>query len=243
MTDTLRIAHCSDIHLDPDSHGGGARNDRQREAFATALEALGAHRPDLLLLAGDLFESNGAGADTIHWAMETLGRLPFPVVMIPGNHDCMDERAIYRRHDFNRIPNVRLLAAEDGEITRLPELGVAAWGKGMVEHSPAYRPLAGCPERPAGCRWYLGLAHGLFVPHGGDTYRSSPIHQGEIERSDCDYLALGHHHAAMELVGGKATAAYSGSPTDTVGRGPTYVIVELSSARAPVLDVHVVGAG
>jgi len=242
MTETLRIAHCSDIHLDPDSYGGVARNDRQRQAFALALDAMSAHRPDLLLLAGDLFESNSAGADTIHWAMEALGGLSFPVVMIPGNHDCMDGGAIYRRHDFNRIPNVRLLAAEAGEVTWLPELGVAAWGKGMVDHTPDYRPLAGCPTRPEGCRWWLGLAHGLFVPHGCDTHRSSPIHQVEIERSDCDYLALGHHHAALELVSDKATAAYSGSPTDTVGRGPTYVIVDLSPERAPVLNVHVVGA-
>jgi len=242
MTDTLRIAHCSDVHLDPESPGTGARNTRQREAFAVALQAMAAHRPDLLLLAGDLFESNGAGVDTIHWAMETLGRLPFPVIMIPGNHDCMDERAIYRRHDFNRVPNVRLLAAEQGEIARLPDLGVAAWGKGMVEHAPEYRPLAGCPGRPENCRWFLGLAHGLLVPHGGDTHRSSPIHMADIESSACDYLALGHHHAAMELVSDKATAAYSGSPTDSVGRGPTYVIADLSVAQPPSVAVHVVRA-
>jgi DNA repair exonuclease SbcCD nuclease subunit len=242
MTETLRIAHCSDIHLDPESRGDNARNGRQRAAFATALQAMAAHRPDLLLLAGDLFDSNAASAETIRWAMEALGALPFPVIMIPGNHDCMEEGAIYRWHDFNRIPNVRLLAAEQGEIARLPDLGVAAWGRGMVEHTPDYQPLAGRPGRPNGCRWYLGLAHGLFVPHGGDTHRSSPIHIAEIESADCDYLALGHHHAAMELVSDKATAAYSGSPTDSIGRGATYVIAELAVTRPPAVAVHLVDA-
>ena len=241
MTGGLRIAHCSDVHL-----GGGylgdARDERLRAAFAAALDDMCAHNPDLLLLAGDLFESNSVDAGTIQWAMETLSRTPVPVVMIPGNHDCMEPDAIFRRHDFNRIPNVRLLASEAGEVVRLPDLGVAVWGKGMVEHCPENRPLAGCPDRPDGCRWYLGMAHGLFVPHGGDTHRSSPIHMREIEGSACDYLALGHHHAALELVGERWTAAYSGSPTDTVGRGPTYVIVDLATDATPALDVHVVGA-
>jgi exonuclease SbcD len=249
MTDALRIVHCSDIHLDGDVHGlgpheglgtSGGTGDFYREAFAAALADMRAHNPDLMLLAGDLFDANTATLETIHWAMETLGQLPFPVVMIPGNHDCMQDHAIYRRHDFNRIPNVRLLAAPAGEIAFLPELGVAAWGKGMVEHSPRYSPLGGCPERPTGCRWYLGLGHGLFVPHRGETDRSSPIHMREIEASACDYLALGHHHAAMELVTDKATAAYAGSPTDTIGRGATYVVVDLADGRAPAVVVHTI---
>jgi DNA repair protein SbcD/Mre11 len=246
MTDTLRIAHCSDIHLDGDVSGlglNGAGSDFYRDGFAAALAAMRAHNPDVMLLAGDLFDANSATAETIRWAMAILGQLPFPVVMIPGNHDCMQDDAIYRRYDFNRIPNVRMLAAPAGEIAFLPELGVAAWGKGMVEHSPRYSPLGGCPERPAGCRWYLGLGHGLFVPHRGETDRSSPIHMREIEASACDYLALGHHHAAMELVTDKAMAAYSGSPTDTIGRGATYVVVDLADGRAPVVAVHTIAQG
>ncbi|MGE4220960.1 MAG: exonuclease SbcCD subunit D, partial [Alphaproteobacteria bacterium] len=167
---------------------------------------------------------------------------PFPIVMIPGNHDCMEAGAIYRRYDFNRIDNVTMLNAEAGELTLLSELDVAVWGKGMVEHTPQYSPLAGCPERPADCRWFLGMGHGLFVPHRGDTGRSSPIHMREIEANACDYLALGHHHAAMELMTDQSSAAYSGSPTDTVGRGPTYATVDLAEGRPARLEIHTVKA-
>jgi hypothetical protein len=38
----------------------------------------------------------------------------------------------------------------------------------------------------------------------------------------------------------KATAAYSGSPTDTIGRGATYVVVDLADGRAPVVAVHTI---
>jgi sirohydrochlorin ferrochelatase len=62
----------------------------------------------------------------------------------------------------------------------------------------------------------------------------------EIEDSPCDYLALGHHHAAMELVTPRVAAAYSGSPTDSIGRGATYVVVELGAARPAALRVHMI---
>lgn len=243
MTHRLRIAHCSDIHLDsmvPGQQGADTANAATREAFAAALAAMCGHGPDLVLLAGDLFDHNRATPHSINWAMEILGNLPVPVIMIPGNHDCMEEGAIFHRYDFNRIPNVHLLAAAAGEMAHIPRLGVKAWGKGMVEHSRAYSPLGGIPDRPGDCRFYLGLGHGLFVPHGGDTDRSSPIHMREIEASHCDYLALGHHHAAMELVTESATAAYSGSPTDKIGRGRTFVLVDLATDGKPELAVHTV---
>jgi exonuclease SbcD len=234
MTDTLRIAHCSDVHLD----GDGMASDFTRRAFASALAAMYAHAPDLLMIAGDLFDTNDASAETIAWAMAALGGLPFPVVMIPGNHDCMEEGAIFRRHDFNEIANVDLLTAADGELVRVDVLGIAVWGKGMVRHGVEYQPLGGCPPRPSDCQWYLGLGHGLFVPPGEQTHRASPIHLHEIEASPFDYLALGHHHAAMELVSDGVSAAYSGSPTDTIGRGATYVIADLAAGRAPCVNVH-----
>ncbi len=243
MADTLRIAHCSDIHLDGDGYGNGTGAEARegyRRAFAKALAEMAAHRPDLMLLAGDLFDANDATPETIRWAMELLGRQPYPIVMIPGNHDCLERDGIYRRYDFNSIANVRMLSAEAGEVVRIDALNLAAWGKGMVDHSTSYRPLAGCPERPGDCRWFLGLGHGIFVPHGEGSHRSSPIHMQEIEDSPCDYLALGHHHAAMELVTPRVAAAYSGSPTDSIGRGATYVIVELGAARPAALRVHTI---
>jgi DNA repair exonuclease SbcCD nuclease subunit len=233
MTDRLRIAHCSDIHLGADGSIPAK--------FACALDAMVRQRPDMMLLAGDLFDTNGVDDATVLWAMEALGRLPFPVAMIPGNHDCLSGDAVFRRHDFGRLANVRLLADEQGSRAIFPELGVGVWGKGMIEHSPDFRPLAGSPARPDGVRWHLGLGHGLFVPRGEASERASPIRMEEIEQAGFDYLALGHHHAAMELVTPAATAAYSGSPTDDVGRGATYAIVDLAAGLAPALAIRIVG--
>ena len=246
MTDRLRIAHCADIHLDSSGYGQAMGADGSvfhRDAFAAALEEMRGHDPHMMLLAGDLFDSNRATSGTIEWAMRVLGEQPFPVLMIPGNHDCLETGSIYHRYDFNALANVQMILAHDGEIVRVPGLDVACWGRGMVEHHRLYSPLGGLPPRPAGVRWYLAMAHGLFVPHGGDTDRSSPIHAREIDASPCDYIALGHHHAAMELGDERVLAAFAGSPTDKVGRGPTYIMCELSEDAPPSVMVHLVEKG
>tara|TARA_Y100000588_G_scaffold78634_2_gene82167 strand:+ start:869 stop:1729 length:861 start_codon:yes stop_codon:yes gene_type:complete len=239
MTKRLRFAHCSDIHLDGDAGEMiEGHVDHYKSGFARALMEMQRHKPDMLLIAGDLFDANTASDETITWAMDILSDQPLPIVMIPGNHDCLEPGAIYHRYDFNKIPNLQMIDAEEGATARVDTLDVAVWGKGMVEHSPDFLPLDSCPERPTDCSWYLGMGHGIFVPHGGETDRSSPIPMQHIEDSVCDYLALGHHHAAMELVNEKATAAYSGSPTDTIGRGATYVIIDLADDAAPAVNVH-----
>ena len=63
MTDTLRVAHCSDIHLDGDHYHHDRyvnASDYYREMFDRVLQEMRGHDPDLMLLAGDLFDSNQA---------------------------------------------------------------------------------------------------------------------------------------------------------------------------------------
>ena len=99
----LRIAHASDIHLDTDYFGGEedlTSRDYCRGVFLALLEGIEKQAPQLLMLPGDLFDSNRASRDTIEWAMELLSALPWPVVMIPGNHDCLEPGGFFHRHDF-----------------------------------------------------------------------------------------------------------------------------------------------
>jgi DNA repair protein SbcD/Mre11 len=239
MSNTLRIAHCSDIHLD----GDVLHPDHYRDGFARVLSAMRDEQPQLMLVAGDLFDANSATDDTIRWAMNQLAEQPCPVVMIPGNHDCLLDDAIFRRYDFDALPNVEMLLAPNGELRELTGLATAVWGKGMLDHTPEHQPLANCPARPDGVTWYLGLGHGMYIPEGTYSDRSSPIHEREIGESPCDYLALGHHHAALEVHNGDTFAAYCGSPTDTVGAGATYAVIDLAVGRAPMFAIRVLDEG
>jgi len=170
--------------------------------------------------------------------MERLGGLPFPVLMIPGNHDCLEEGAIYLRYDFNAIPNVQMLTEGEGEQREVPGLDAVVWGKGMVEHSTEFRPLAGLPEPDPG-RWNLAMGHGIYVGRDGFTFRSSPVEARQIARSGYDYIALGHHHALLDVSANGTAAYYSGAPVPiSPDRAGTYLVIELAPDQPATVHVR-----
>ena len=213
----LRVLHTSDVHLTPFDHRraedaapvGGAISEE--DAFVRLVDRVLEERADLFLIAGDLFDSNRVDEPEILFVEAQLSRLSCPVVVIPGNHDCCEDGSIYRRFDFGDLgDHVHALTAAEGELLTLDHLDVTLWGKGLVEHVPANRPLAGVPARVGG-NWFIGLAHGLVVPDAGEL-RSSLILPDEIAASALDYLALGHVHVFRDVSHGATRAFYPGSP-------------------------------
>lgn len=247
MKQPLRIAHASDIHLDTDYYGGAdnlASRDYYRGVFAGLLTEIAGHKPDLMLLPGDLFDSNRPSEDTVHWCMERLGEAPFPIALIPGNHDCLEQGGVLLRHDFSRVPNVEMLLSSEGELREFPQLNAAVWGKGMVEHSTEYRPLHGLPAAQRE-RWNLAMGHGIYVGRDAFSYRSSPIEARQIARSGYDYIALGHHHALLDVSAKSADSAlgtaayYCGAPVPiSSDRKGTYLTVDLQPDAEAQVTIH-----
>ena len=101
----LKILHTADVHLDCDSYGKAEQRQAHRalyyRCFETIIERAIAAEVDVLLIAGDLFDHNRVPDETIAFVQEQLRRLQRPVVILPGNHDCLYTHAIYDRHDFH----------------------------------------------------------------------------------------------------------------------------------------------
>src|SRR5712692_6992273 len=89
----LRLLHTADIHLDSDGCGNAAEQaahrERERRIFRRIVECALTERVDLLLIAGDLFDHNRVPDETVEFARRELDRLRSPVVVLPGNHDCL----------------------------------------------------------------------------------------------------------------------------------------------------------
>jgi DNA repair exonuclease SbcCD nuclease subunit len=210
----LRLIHTSDVHLESDTFGSGPRGemfrDSVRRAFAGVIDVANANSADLLLIVGDLFDSNRITADALDFAMNQIGRARMPVVMIPGNHDAHDERSVYAALSPASLPrNLHLILDPEGVSLEFPGLEARVWGRALVEHSPEYRPLSGLPE-PVPHAWNIGLAHGFFTE--AETTRSSPITPAEIAASGYDYIALGHIHVVGDVSQGRTRAFYCGTP-------------------------------
>jgi DNA repair protein SbcD/Mre11 len=215
-TQALKILHTADVHLDLDGYGSDAHTRRHRDiihqAFSTVIDLGIQEDVDLLLIAGDLFDSNQPSDEAVDFAIQEIRRVGRPIVLIPGNHDRLTTASIYHKVNLPAAcPNLLLITHPTGESHPLAAHHLVLWGRGMVEHEPAYHPLAGMPRRQ-GDAWHVALGHGFFVPDDVPPQRSSPIYAAEIRQSAWDYIALGHCHVFADVSQGSVMAYYSGAP-------------------------------
>ena len=222
----LRVLHTGDVHLGSDGYGDAARRaahqERYRRAFEGIVDRALADRVDLVLIAGDLFDHNRVGDETVAFVRAELDRLRQPVVILPGNHDVLEVNAVHDRHDLAAgASHVHVIRRPDGETIEFPTLDVVVWGRAMEAHTPEFRPLAHLPGRDER-RWCLAMAHGFFYEERQRPERSSPIFADEIRDAGWDYVALGHQHVQTDVGQGGVAAYYSGAP-----------VIEWSDAEAP----------
>jgi DNA repair exonuclease SbcCD nuclease subunit len=216
MKRSLRVLHTADVHLDSDGYGDPAQQvahrERERRVFQQIVDRALSDEVDLVLIAGDLFDHNRAADETVAFVRAELDRLRQPVVILPGNHDCLYANGIYDRHDFTAgASHVRVLRRLDGEIVEFPELDAVVWGRAMKEHERTFQPLAHIPGRDDR-RWRLAMAHGFFYEARQAPERSSPIFADEVRDTGWDYIALGHHHLQADVSQGRVAAWYAGAP-------------------------------
>ena len=231
---SLRILHTADLHLDSPFEGLGAgkaavRRKEQRELLAALAELAAREQVDLVLLAGDLLDSDGNYAETGETLVRCLKQIRVPVFISPGNHDCYTASSPYARL---RMPeNVHIFRSNAIQAVDLPELQTRVCGAAFTEkHSgPLLRGF--CAQRQEG--WYQLLC--LHGEVGNRNSQYNPISPEELAASGLDYAALGHVHKASGLLrAGKTWYSWPGCPE---GRGfdetgeKTVSIVELEGEK------------
>ena len=217
----LRLIHTSDIHLgDPYGHPASIL------ALQKVVNAVGDQEPDYLLLSGDVFDNQRIGDDVIRYFLDEISRAQVPSIVLPGNHDLMNETSIYSRAIFERSPeNLHVFREPTGQLISFKHIDF--WGKAMIEHSPSFRPVEGMPDAAPG-KWLVSMAHGHFEKKPTGSGRSSLIFSEDISSLKCDYLALGHWDIHTDISQGDVTAVYSGCPMGIGGRAGSVIAVELA---------------
>jgi exonuclease SbcD len=209
----VRILHTADVHLDaPFKSLGPQRGTAQRnqvhETFKRVVQKVNDEGFDLLLIAGDLFDSNRPSQRSVDLVAEELSRLHVPACILPGSHDPYDESSIYRRADFVRLPHVHLLVDPDRPFIRFDNLDLAVYGQPC--QGRAFPPLKGL--RPVSdSRWHVAMVHGSVL-RGDIEQDEYPVGPDEIASGGMNYIALGHWHSFGDYSQGLVRACYSGSP-------------------------------
>ena len=144
--------------------------------------------------------------------------------------------------DFRKAGlHVTLLNDAQGMQVTFPELHATVWGRCMLDHDLANKPMAGVPPRQ-GDMWHIGMAHGLYTDDP-ETERSSLITPQEIEASGFDYLALGHVHAHRQMRHGNTLACYPGVCAAHMGTISTgcVALITLTPGKGAKAVAHTLG--
>lgn len=233
-----RIATLNDLHLGEDAFGFLPRcrsgQDASRAHPVICLEAalaeISAWAPDLLVIKGDLADSNHPGEYEL--LAEALDGFTAPLLLIPGNHDggnhrhadalrCLADLGLVLVDDVGHVdlPGLRVVGANSvwpghdrGKLTpRLPQLTAALAGAG----GPAF----------------LAIHHQVMrgpVPHylpPGLLGREARRVLDAVATANPDtVVASGHSHRHRAQRAGPLLLAEVGSPKDYPGSWAAYEV-------------------
>ena len=225
------VVHSSDLHVDHDYtarlHGGdGAAGLR---CVLDAARAMGA---DVVLLAGDTFDSHRVPQDLVERAGMVIADSGLPVVILPGNHDPAIATGVYRSPALTAVKNLHVLGVTHDEAVNFPDLSLEVWGRPHRDYDDMI-PFE--TARLRATRWLVAMGHGHYEPKPDRSIGPRPswlIGDDEIAATGADYVALGHWNRAVRVGNGVVPAYYSGSPEyagtiNVVRLGPSGVTVTL----------------
>lgn len=217
----MRVAHLADVHLGfrqyhrLTSSGVNQREADVAQAFRHTLEGVIEAAPDIVIVAGDLFNSVRPSNPAILHSFRLLSRLrselpDTPVVLVAGNHDTprsVETGTILKL--FEAVGGVHVaadrardLVFEDLDLTVscVPHMALVNGPR------PSFTP-------PGGTARQVLVTHGEVagvLPRDAWAleYGGAVVEPSDLHAEQWDYVALGHYHVAHRV---RENAWYSGS--------------------------------
>lgn len=215
----MRVAHLADLHIGFRQYvrtAPGGMNQREVDvsrAVARAFDAVIAERPDVVLVAGDVFHQVRPSNPAIVFAVQQFLKLrtalgpDVPIVVIAGNHDlprATESGCILR---VLRVLGITVVDAGP-ERVQFPQLDLSILAVPDQLGAPLPRL-----EVDTAARYNVLCIHGevpgILPPDRGEGERSvREVPVEELERAAWDYVALGHYHVHRKVA---ARAWYAGA--------------------------------
>ncbi len=207
----LKVLHCADIHLDSPfkSTNAGRSEIRRRElrsSFSSMMLYVKTNNIDIVLISGDLFDSEFVTKDTARFVAEEFSSCaPAKIIIAPGNHDPYTENSIYKTTEFS--DNVYIFKDEYLGKLSFPELGTEVYGYAFTKNTMGTSPIIG--KTPSATDMINLLCAHADVGQPLSPY--CPTSESDIAASGFDYCAFGHVHGTEGVKkAGMTSYAYSG---------------------------------
>jgi DNA repair exonuclease SbcCD nuclease subunit len=197
----VKLLHTADwqLGLRLNFVGGDAAVRLRAQRFDTVrriAELARSRSVDAVVVAGDVFDDNGVGGDTLQQArdaLEAFGQIP--VILLPGNHDpATPESALRRLFGAGASGSVHVALAR--EPIELP--GLTLFPCPLVSRHEYDDPAGWLPTHRAGDAVRVVVAHGGAL-NFGESDTPNRIDVAAIIERGYDYVALGDWHGLFEV--------------------------------------------
>lgn len=194
---SVKILHCADLHIGATAAFLGARAESRRFetliTFERIINAAKENCVDILLICGDLFNSNNVDKVFFERVFECFSTIPeIKIVFAAGNHDPLNADSPFKKYTLPE--NLYVLDTCD-DCIEFSELGVRVYGKSFKE---VY--MQGCERfgiKPDEEFINIMCIHGELKSDLNSNYNA--ITPDFIKNSGMDYIALGHVHKKTDI--------------------------------------------
>ena len=229
----MKFLHTGDIHIGAKFEYLGKKavqkREQLRDTFRAIIDTAMSQRVDIVLIAGDLFDSNAVLArdfDIVREQLARLGEKHIRTYLISGTHDVLETHAVLLRDDFlSQLPYVTLLAGKKA-TAYIPEFSLAVVGWSSTTKKSTTHPLTQMQPHPD-ARINIAMIHGSVQIPGKSAENDIPITIEEIDQSGFSYIALGHWHNMQQIETAHVPTYYAGAsePLDFNQMRSGYVLI------------------
>lgn len=196
MEKVIKLVHCADIHLGSEptflKSKATLRGEELLLTFEKLIDFCQMEKVDILLIAGDLFESNNISDRYIKSVISAFAKIPDTIIAIcGGNHDPITLDCAF----YNNTLSDNVIIFSDFQTYRFPARGFMISGAGFTSSAQSSTNFHN--KKAEGNLINIGIFHGDIYSSESDK---NPISVSDIENSDYDYIALGHIHARTEII-------------------------------------------
>lgn len=193
----MRLLHCADVHLDAAFQGLGESIGKRRRAalrttFQNIVKLALELQVDALTIGGDLYEDLRSKQDSARFLAQQLGQLPFPVLIVPGNHDYWHLGSLYATTQWPE--NVRIFSA--GEFSPVEVAGYRIFGIAHQKPKGTGNLVSGfkVPDGLPAIALFHGSERGQLPAQGEGKEDHAPFSESEIAKAGFRFGLLGHFH-------------------------------------------------
>lgn len=193
----IKILHTADLHIGAsESFLGGNADLRRFETLITFEKIIDiAKEKDIqvLVIAGDLFDSNNIEERFINAVFDKISTAPFKVIFSAGNHDPLDSLSPFLNRELPE--NLYVLGIKDECIT-FDDINLHVYGRSF--ESAALKGEELFTINPNNDSYInLMVQHGELKSDLNSGYNA--ITPRFVKNSKMDYIALGHIHKRSDI--------------------------------------------